>query len=156
MMSFHVVLVEPEIPQNTGNIGRICAVAGMKLHLVHPLGFKMHDSRLKLAGRDFWEELEVEQHASLQALQAKYATGRFFFTTSRTDKKYTDFHYTAGDFFVFGRESKGLSPAILASHPDTSIRIPMLPQGMRCHNITNAVAIIVYEALRQLDFPHLS
>jgi tRNA (cytidine/uridine-2'-O-)-methyltransferase len=152
---FHIVLVEPEIPQNTGNIARTCSVTGVKLHLVHPLGFKIDDTKLKRAGLDYWHELDIEHHDSFAQLQAKYPAGRFFCATTKASRAHTDFQYEEGDFFVFGKETKGLPPEILNRHRETLIRIPMRP-STRSLNLSNSVAIVVYEALRQLNFPGLS
>lgn len=153
-MSFHIVLVEPEIPQNTGNIARTCAVTGAKLHLVHPLGFKIDDAKLKRAGLDYWHDLHIEHHDSYADLRAKYPDARFFCSTTKGSSAHTDFTYQEGDFFVFGKETKGLAPEILAENRDTLIRIPMLPV-MRSLNLSNSVAIVVYEAYRQIGFPDM-
>lgn len=153
-MSIHIVLVEPEIPQNTGNIARICAVTGAALHLVRPLGFEITDSRLKRAGLDYWHHLNIEYHDSFNELKQKYPHGAFFCATTKADKLYSDFHFPQNAFFVFGKETKGLSSEILAQHPNTLIRIPMLPT-LRSLNLANSVSIIVYEALRQMNFPEM-
>ncbi|SFI84320.1 tRNA (uridine(34)/cytosine(34)/5-carboxymethylaminomethyluridine(34)-2'-O)-methyltransferase TrmL [Thermoflavimicrobium dichotomicum] len=153
-MSFHIVLVEPEIPPNTGNIARTCSVIGATLHLVRPLGFEIDDAKLKRAGLDYWHELNIQFHDSFAHLKQAYPNGRFFCATTKADKFYTDFTYQEGDFFVFGKETQGLAPEILEAHQDTLIRIPMLPVK-RSLNLSNSVAIVVYEALRQLQFPHL-
>lgn len=150
-MPFHIVLVEPEIPPNTGNIARTCSVTGAKLHLVHPLGFEITETRLKRAGLDYWNDLDIEHYDSFWDLKAKYPEGRFFCATTKGSKLYTEFRYKEGDFFVFGKETKGLPDEILSKHKDTLIRIPMKPDA-RSLNLSNSVAIIVYEALRQLDF----
>jgi tRNA (cytidine/uridine-2'-O-)-methyltransferase len=148
------VLVEPEIPQNTGNIARTCSVTGMKLHLVHPLGFEIDDAKLKRAGLDYWHELHIEHHDSFAQLKEKYPNGRFFCATTKAKKAHSDFRYQEGDFFVFGKETKGLAPEILRSHAETLIRIPMRPVS-RSLNLSNSVAIVAYEALRQLNYPGL-
>lgn len=153
-MPIHIVLVEPEIPPNTGNIARTCSVTGAKLHLVHPLGFELDDAKLKRAGLDYWHDLGIEHHDSFWHLKEKYPEGRFFCATTKGSKRYTDFRYQEGDFFVFGKETKGLPPDILNQHPETLIRIPMKPDT-RSLNLSNSVAVVVYEALRQLDFPGL-
>lgn len=151
-MSFHIVLVEPEIPQNTGNIARTCAVTGAKLHLVRPLGFEIDDAKLKRAGLDYWHDLGIEYHDSFEELRAKYPDARFFCSTTKATKSHTEFTYREGDFFVFGKETKGLAPEILEANRDTLIRIPMLPV-MRSLNLSNSVAILTYEAFRQIGFP---
>ncbi|MBA4493424.1 tRNA (uridine(34)/cytosine(34)/5-carboxymethylaminomethyluridine(34)-2'-O)-methyltransferase TrmL [Paenactinomyces guangxiensis] len=153
-MSIHIVLVEPEIPQNTGNIARTCAVTGASLHLVRPLGFEIDDARLKRAGLDYWHELNIYYHDSFAQLKEKFPDGRFFCATTKADKSYTDFRYRGGDFFVFGKETKGLAREILDQHRESLIRIPMRPVT-RSLNLSNSVAIVAYEALRQMDFPSL-
>lgn len=150
----HIVLVEPEIPQNTGNIARTCAVTGATLHLVKPLGFEIDDAKLKRAGLDYWHELNIEYHDSFAHLKEKYKTGRFFCSTTKAKQSYTDVCYQMDDFLVFGKETKGLSTEILEAHQDTQIRIPMRPVT-RSLNLSNSVAIVTYEVLRQLDFPGL-
>ncbi|SFX57413.1 tRNA (cytidine/uridine-2'-O-)-methyltransferase [Thermoactinomyces sp. DSM 45891] len=151
-MSFHIVLVEPEIPQNTGNIARTCAVTGAKLHLVKPLGFEIDNAKLKRAGLDYWDDLGVEYHDSFADLKRNYPDARFFCSTTKGSSWYTDFTYREGDFFVFGKETKGLSNEILEANRDTLIRIPMLPVR-RSLNLSNSVAIVTYEAFRQIGFP---
>lgn len=153
-MPIHIVLVEPEIPQNTGNIARICAVTGAVLHLVKPLGFEISDRKLKRAGLDYWHQLDIRYHNSFKCLKSEYSESRFFCATTKADKSYADFHYQEGDFFVFGKETKGLSTEILYLHPDTLIRIPMR-KSLRSLNLANSVSIITYEALRQMNFPNM-
>ncbi|TCS96826.1 tRNA (cytidine(34)-2'-O)-methyltransferase [Hazenella coriacea] len=153
-MPIHIVLVEPEIPQNTGNIARTCAVTGATLHLVKPLGFEIDDTKLKRAGLDYWHELNIEYHDSFTQLKAKYPTGRFFCATTKAKQSYTDVRYLADDFLVFGKETQGLAPEILQAHAETLIRIPMRPVT-RSLNLSNSVAIVAFEALRQLGFPEL-
>ncbi|MEK4356685.1 tRNA (uridine(34)/cytosine(34)/5-carboxymethylaminomethyluridine(34)-2'-O)-methyltransferase TrmL [Paenibacillus sp. FSL M7-1455] len=151
-MALHIVLVEPEIPANTGNIARTCAATGAHLHLVRPLGFSTDDAKLKRAGLDYWYAVHIEYHDSFAELQEKYPEGRFFYTSTKADKRYTDVEFRDGDFLVFGKETKGLPPELLAANPDTCIRMPMTDK-VRSLNLSNSAAIIVYEALRQLDFP---
>lgn len=153
-MSIHIVLVEPEIPQNTGSIARTCAVTGATLHLVRPLGFEIDDRKLKRAGLDYWDKLSVFYYDSFVELTERYPHGRFFCATTKADKLYSDFHYQSDDFFVFGKESKGLSNEILQMNQNYLIRIPMLPT-LRSLNQSNAVSIVVYEALRQVNFADL-
>lgn len=150
----HIVLVEPEIPQNTGNIARICAVTGAVLHLVKPLGFEVSDRRLKRAGLDYWNQLTINYHDSFWSLRERYKEHRFFCATTKASRSYTDFHYQEEDFFVFGKETKGLADDILKGHQDTLIRIPMR-KDLRSLNLANSVSIIVYEALRQMNFPQM-
>jgi len=153
-MALHIVLVEPEIPANTGNISRTCAATGVHLHLVRPLGFRTDDAALKRAGLDYWHAVKLEYHDSFSEVLDKYPEGRFFYATTRAEKRYSDFEYRDGDFFVFGKETKGLPADILEAGKETRIRMPM-SGAVRSLNLSNSAAIIVYEALRQLDFPEL-
>jgi tRNA (cytidine/uridine-2'-O-)-methyltransferase len=153
-MSFHIVLVEPEIPPNTGNIARTCSVTGAKLHLVRPIGFSIDDTQLKRAGLDYWRELDVQMYDSFDEVRAKYMDHRFFCATTKAKQTYSQFVYQEGDFFVFGKETKGLDTSILEEHQSTLIRVPMLPNA-RSLNLSNSVAIVLYEGLRQLNFPQL-
>jgi len=150
-MAFHIVLVEPEIPANTGNIARTCAATGTTLHLVRPLGFNTDDRTLKRAGLDYWHAVNVVYHDSFAELQAEYPDGRFYCATTKASRRYSDCRFRDGDFLVFGKETKGLSPEILAAHADTTIRMPMT-DAVRSLNLSNSAAIILYEALRQNDF----
>ncbi|MGZ4105835.1 MAG: tRNA (uridine(34)/cytosine(34)/5-carboxymethylaminomethyluridine(34)-2'-O)-methyltransferase TrmL [Tumebacillaceae bacterium] len=151
----HIVLVEPEIPANTGNISRTCSCTGISLHLVRPLGFSVDDKQLKRAGLDYWHLLDLHYYDSFDELQAKYPSGRFFFATTKAEKSYTDFAYTQDDFFVFGKETRGLPDELIEKNMETAIRIPILPDA-RSLNLSNAVAVVVFEALRQMDFPSLT
>ena len=153
-MAFHIVLVEPEIPANTGNISRTCAATGTWLHLVRPLGFRTDDRTLKRAGLDYWHAVKLEYHDSFQEVKDRYPEGRFFFATTKADKLYTEHRFQDGDFLVFGKETKGLDPAILAAHPDSLMRLPMTGD-VRSLNLSNAAAIILYEGLRQTGFSGL-
>ena len=151
----HIVLVEPEIPQNTGNIARTCALTRSVLHLVKPLGFSLEDRYLKRAGLDYWDKVEVHLWDSLDDLWQAFPRQRKWLATTRTERGYHQIKYHLDDMLIFGAESRGLpriNPAI--SFPDKLIRIPMLDIG-RSLNLSNSVAIIVYEALRQLSFPGL-
>ncbi|SES89674.1 tRNA (uridine(34)/cytosine(34)/5-carboxymethylaminomethyluridine(34)-2'-O)-methyltransferase TrmL [Paenibacillus sp. NFR01] len=154
-MALHIVLVEPEIPANTGNISRTCAATGIHLHLVRPLGFRTDDATLKRAGLDYWHAVHIEYHDSFAEVKEKYSDGRFFYATTKAQKRYTDFSFRDGDFFVFGKETKGLPPEILEAGKETCMRMPMTGD-VRSLNLSNSAAIIVYEALRQLDFPGLT
>ncbi|MGZ9583400.1 tRNA (uridine(34)/cytosine(34)/5-carboxymethylaminomethyluridine(34)-2'-O)-methyltransferase TrmL [Paenibacillus marinisediminis] len=154
-MALHIVLVEPEIPANTGNIARTCAATGIHLHLVRPLGFNTDDRTLKRAGLDYWYAVQIEYHDSFLEVQEKYAGARFFYATTKADKRYSDFQFQDGDFFVFGKETKGLPEELLAMNRETCIRMPMTDK-VRSLNLSNSAAIIVYEALRQLDYPGMS
>lgn len=150
-MAFHIVLVEPEIPANTGNIARTCAATGTHLHLVRPLGFQTDDRTLKRAGLDYWHAVQVHYHDSFQEVKELYPEGRFFCSTTKTDRLYTDAAFRDGDFLVFGKETKGLGPEIIEAHADTCIRMPMT-DSVRSLNLSNSAAIVLYEALRQNSF----
>jgi len=152
---FHIVLVEPEIPQNTGNIARTCAVTGARLHLVRPLGFSLDDRQLKRAGLDYWHELDVVCHDSFEQVEREYPDARFFLLSTHAAKSYADARFMDGDFLVFGRETAGLGPALLARRSEDAVRIPMRP-GLRSLNLSNSVALVLYEALRQNGFPGLT
>ena len=153
-MPLNIVLVEPEIPQNTGNISRTCAVTGAILHLVKPLGFSVEDRYLKRAGLDYWHLLDIRYHESLDDFFKAYPMGDFFFCTTKARHSYTEVSYTENSFLFFGKETAGLPESLLAAHYDRSLRIPMRA-GARSLNLSNSVAIVLYEALRQLDFPGL-
>lgn len=146
---FNVVLVEPEIPPNTGNIGRLCLATGSTLHLIKPLGFAIDDRALKRAGLDYWKEVDVQLWDSLENLRrSRETTARFFFLTTKSKRAYYDVHFLPGDFLVFGRETKGLPEHLLAAHPDDLLTIPM--RGTRSLNLATAVGIVLFEAMRQL------
>jgi tRNA (cytidine/uridine-2'-O-)-methyltransferase len=145
---FNVVLVEPEIPPNTGNIGRLCLATGSTLHLVKPLGFSIDDRTLKRAGLDYWKEVDVQLWDSLEQLQGEREPGsRFFFLTTKSNRAYYDVKFRAGDFLVFGRETKGLPESLLAKHSEALLTIPM--RGTRSLNLATAVGIVLFEAMRQ-------
>ncbi len=151
----HIVLYQPEIPQNTGNIARLCAAAKVQLHLIEPLGFFWDDQRLKRAGLDYWELVNIELHLNLQAYLDKYPGNRIFFATTKANHFYTEINYQSNDVIMFGPETRGLPPEILSINPDSNIKIPMY-QEARSINLANSVGIILYEALRQTDFPGLT
>jgi tRNA (cytidine/uridine-2'-O-)-methyltransferase len=145
---FNVVLVEPEIPPNTGNIGRLCLATGSTLHLIKPLGFAIDDRTLKRAGLDYWKEVDVRLWDSLEELlKAREQKARLFFLTTKSDRAYCDVRFQPGDFLVFGRETKGLPEAMLAANRERLLTIPM--QGTRSLNLATAVAIVLFEAVRQ-------
>lgn len=150
-MPLNIVLVEPEIPQNTGNIARTCAATGSRLHLVEPLGFRIDDRQLKRAGLDYWPLLDVQRYSDLDAFFARNA-GRFFFCSTKAARNHAEVEYRDGDYLVFGKETHGLPESLLAQNYENALRIPMISDA-RSLNLSNAVAIVVYEALRQLDFP---
>ncbi len=149
---FHIVLVEPEIPQNTGNIARTCAVTGATLHLVRPLGFSVDDKQLKRAGLDYWNQLDVRYYDSFEEVEQAYPDARFFLLSTHAAKNYADARYHDGDFLVFGKETAGLGEKLLSRRSEDAFRIPMR-DGLRSLNLSNAVALVVYEALRQNGFP---
>ena len=148
---FNIVLVEPEIPQNTGNIARTCAATGCRLHLVKPLGFEISDRYLKRAGLDYWQYVDVKIWESLAELQAAYPGANMYYFTTKARRRYTDVNYRDGDFMVFGKETKGLPEELLIAHPDDCVRIPMMGE-LRSLNLSNSAAIAVYEGLRQGNF----
>lgn len=154
-MALNIVLVEPEIPSNTGNIARTCALTGAILHLVRPLGFSVDDKALKRAGLDYWDLVEVHYHDSFFELLDKYPENDFYYATTKATHNYAEHRYNDESFFVFGRETKGLSSEILEGNFHKGIRIPMKTNVARSLNLANSVNIILYEALRQLDFPNI-
>ena len=145
---FNIVLVEPEIPQNTGNIARSCVVTGSRLHLVRPLGFSLDDAQLKRAGLDYWKDLDVRCYDGFPEVEAAFPRARFFLLSTHAKRSYADISYRDGDFLVFGKETAGLGPALLARRAGDAVRIPMRPD-QRSLNLSNSVAIVLYEALRQ-------
>ena len=146
----HVVLVEPEIPPNTGSIARLCAATNTPLHLVAPLGFTIDDKHLKRAGLDYWKYVDVRLHNSWQDFLQKHGSGRLLFFSKRAKISYTKARFQEEDFLVFGPETRGLPQEILDAHQERSYCIPMMGQGVRSLNLSNAVSIVLYEALRQL------
>ena len=159
-MKINIVMVEPEIPQNTGNIARTCAITGAKLHLVYPLGFSIDDKHLKRAGLDYWDKLEIEKHESLGKFLEKYnpETHHMYFATTKGKHCYSDVNYSKFKddeiFILFGKETKGLPEDLLKKYIDNAIRIPMRPV-LRSLNLSNSVCIITYEILRQINFEGL-
>ena len=154
MNDMRIVLVEPEIPANTGNIARTCAATGTELHLVKPLGFSIDDNHLKRAGLDDWHMVKVYLHDSFDKILEKYPEGRFFYLSTKGKRPYADFSYQPGDFLVFGKETAGLPEQLLKANEDHTLRIPMVP-GCRSVNLSNSVALVLYESLRQQGFPGL-
>ncbi len=157
-MKLHIVLVEPEIPANTGNISRTCSVTGAALHLVHPLGFDISEKQVKRAGLDYWDELELYEYNSFDEVREKYPDGKFYYCSTKAKNTYSSVDYTqnpdAEIFLVFGKETKGLREDLLKANYESCIRIPMR-ENMRSLNLSNSVAIIAYEVLRQFDFINL-
>jgi tRNA (cytidine/uridine-2'-O-)-methyltransferase len=150
----NIVLLEPEIPQNTGNIGRTCLAAGARLHLIRPLGFFTDDRSLRRAGMDYWPELDVSFYDNYPHFARVHPGARVFMATTKAATLYTAPRYLPGDFFMFGKESAGLPAALLQANPASCVRIPMSP-GRRCLNLACAVAVVLYEALRQGGFEGL-
>ncbi|MDF2720744.1 MAG: methyltransferase [Paenibacillus sp.] len=150
-MAFHIVLVEPEIPANTGNISRTCAATGTVLHLVRPLGFDTDDKTLKRAGLDYWHSVDIRYYDSFSQLRESLGDKRFFFATTKASKLYSGFSYRDEDVFVFGKETKGLPPELIEANRETCIRMPMTG-AVRSLNLSNSAAIVLFEALRQNDF----
>ena len=157
-MKLNVVLVEPEIPQNTGNIARTCAIIGAKLHLVRPLGFEISDKYLKRAGLDYWDKLDIEEHENLSQFLEEYPIDKnnMYFVTTKGKHCYTEIKYNQLDeaFMLFGKETKGLPENLLKDNLDNAIRIPMR-ENFRSLNLSNSVAIVAYEMLRQNEFKNL-
>ncbi len=145
----HVVLVEPEIPQNTGNIARSCLAAGARLHLVEPLGFEIEGAALRRAGMDYWEKCDIRRWPSLEALRGGAPGARFFFLTTKSDRPYWNVQFTDGDYLVFGRETRGLPESLLAAEEAHTLTIPMQPDA-RSLNLATSVGIVLYEACRQI------
>lgn len=146
---FHIVLVEPEIPPNTGNIARLCAATGTVLHLIEPLGFSIDDRQLKRAGLDYWGSVDVRLWQGLDQLWHAFPQGRFFYLSTKPTKSYLQAAFKPGDFIVFGKETKGLPEDLLRANPETAITIPMPAGAVRSLNLSTSAGIVLYEALRQ-------
>lgn len=154
-MKLNIVLVEPEIPQNTGNIVRTAAATGSAVHLVRPLGFEVSDKYLKRAGLDYWHLTEIYYYDSIEEVMDKFCKGdNFYFLSTKAKNRHSDASFKEGDFLVFGKETKGLPETLLQKYYDHTLRIPMIDEA-RSLNLSNSVAIVVYEALRQNDFFNL-
>lgn len=154
---FNIVLFNPEIPQNTGNIVRTCAVTNSKLHLIKPLGFSVSDKSLKRAGLDYWDSANISIYEDFKDFLSKNKDmENLYLITTKGDKNYSSFNFKEGDYFMFGSETKGLPDYIHDECPDTRLRIPMVPKkSARCLNLSNSVCVILYEALRQINFENL-
>ena len=155
MAQLNIVLMQPQIPQNTGNIARTCAATGARLHIVKPMGFTIDDKKLKRAGLDYWYLLDLTYYENLDDFFEKNKNGRFFFFTTKARQTHSDVKYPDKSYLIFGKETKGLPEELLLQHPDECVRIPMIDDA-RSLNLSNSVAIGVYEALRQLGYPELS
>lgn len=148
MKKFNVVLFEPEIPQNTGNIARLCACTGSKLYLVGKLGFSLSDKYTKRAGMDYWQDVDWQKVNTIEELQVQNKDAKFYYLTTKSKKSFFDTKFQEGDFLVFGPESRGIPESILSENSETSITIPMI-EGQRSLNLSNSVSIVLYEAIRQ-------
>ncbi|NLL03923.1 MAG: tRNA (uridine(34)/cytosine(34)/5-carboxymethylaminomethyluridine(34)-2'-O)-methyltransferase TrmL [Clostridiales bacterium] len=154
MAVLNIVLVEPEIPQNTGNIARTCAATGARLHLVGPMGFNIDNAKLKRAGLDYWHLLDITYYDNLDDFFIKNNSGNFFYFTTKAMHKHSDINYPDNSYIIFGKETAGLPEKLLKDNPNNCVRIPMIDDA-RSLNLSNAVAVGVYEVLRQWDFPNL-
>ncbi len=156
MAVLNVVLVEPEIPPNTGNVARTCSVTGARLHLVGPMGFEISDKHLKRAGLDYWNLLDITLYENLDDFWRRNPAPaeKFFYFSSKAKRRHSDVQYPDGCYLLFGKETAGLPKELVQAHPDTAVRIPML-SDVRCLNLSNSVAVGVYEVLRQWDYPNL-
>ena len=148
-LPFHLVLVEPEIPPNTGNIARLCGATGTVLHLVGKLGFSIDDRQLKRAGLDYWDAVDIRRAESLAELEAAHPAARWWYTSKKAARTHVQADFLPGDFIVFGKETRGLPEELLAVHPDRAIRIPIFSPVVRSLNLSTAAGIVLYEALRQ-------
>ena len=153
-MPFNIVLVEPEIPQNTGNIARTCAVTGSNLHLIKPYGFRITDKTLKRAGLDYWHLLNIIEYDNLDEFFQRNHGSTFYYATSKGRNRHSDIKFKDGDFILFGKETKGLDEQLLKDNEQFAVRIPMI-NDTRCLNLSNSVAIVLYEALRQNNYFNL-
>ena len=154
-MQLNIVLIEPEIPQNTGNIARTCAATGARLHLVGPMGFHITDKQVKRAGLDYWDKLDITYYDSTAEFFEKNSGGTFYYFTTKAEQAHSDVEYPNGCFLVFGKETKGLPEPLLKKNHDFCVRLPM--RGIiRSLNLSNAVAVGTYEVLRQWNYPELS
>ena len=150
----NIILHQPEIPANTGNIGRTCVATGTKLHLIEPLGFKLNEKSIKRAGMDYWEHLDVTRYVNFEEFLEKNPNAKIWMATTKAKHIYTEVEYSPDDFIMFGKESAGIPEELLVDYEETCIRIPMLEQ-VRSLNLSNSVAIVLYEALRQNGFSHM-
>ena len=154
MSKLNIVLLEPEIPSNTGNIGRTCVATGTRLHLIEPLGFRLNEKAIQRAGMDYWKDLDVTTYLNYDDFLAKNPGAKIYMATTKAKKLYTEAQYEEDCFIMFGKESAGIPEEILVKHPDTAIRIPM-NEDIRSLNLANSVAIVLYEALRQQGFANM-
>lgn len=153
-MALNIILFEPEIPANTGNIGRTCVATGTRLHLIEPLGFRLNEKSIKRAGMDYWEHLDVKRYINFEDFLEKNPGAKIYMATTKGQHVYSDVNYEPDCYIMFGKESAGIPEEILVKHPDNCIRIPMLSE-IRSLNLSNSVAVVLYEALRQNNFDHM-
>ena len=154
MAALNIVLFEPEIPANTGNIGRTCVATGTRLHLIEPLGFKLNEKAIKRAGMDYWKDLDVTTYINYEEFLEKNPNAKIYMATTKARRVYTEVSYEPDCYIMFGKESAGIPEEILVQNPETAVRIPMIGD-IRSLNLGNSVAIVLYEALRQQGFPGL-
>ena len=154
MAKLNIVLYEPEIPSNTGNIGRTCVATGTRLHLIEPLGFRLNEKAIKRAGMDYWSDLDVTTYVNYEEFLEKNPGAKIYMATTKSRQTYTEVSYEPDCYIMFGKESAGIPEEILVKHPDTCVRIPMIGET-RSLNLSNSVAIVLYEALRQNNFDHM-
>lgn len=154
MAKLNIVLHQPEIPANTGNIGRTCVATGTRLHLIEPLGFRLNEKEIKRAGMDYWKDLEVIRYVNYEEFLEKNPGAKIYYATTKAQHTYTQVNYEPDCYIMFGKESAGIPEEILVDNPDTCVRIPML-DSIRSLNLSNSVAIVLYEALRQNHFDHM-
>ncbi len=154
MSKLNIVLFEPEIPSNTGNIGRTCVATGTRLHLIEPLGFRLNEKAIQRAGMDYWNDLDVITYLNYEDFLAKNPGAKIYMATTKARQTYAEVQYEEDCYIMFGKESAGIPEEILVQHPDTAIRIPM-NENIRSLNLANSVAIVLYEALRQHNFEHM-
>ena len=154
MAKLNIVLYEPEIPSNTGNIGRTCVATGTRLHLIEPLGFRLNEKAIKRAGMDYWSDLDVTTYVNYEEFLEKNPGAKIYMATTKSRQTYTEVSYEPDCYIMFGKESAGIPEEILVNHPDTCVRVPMIGET-RSLNLSNSVAIVLYEALRQNNFDHM-
>ena len=150
----HIILHQPEIPANTGNIGRTCVATGTSLHLIEPLGFRLNEKEIKRAGMDYWQQLDVSRYVNFEEFKEKHPGAKIWMATTKAKHVYTDVTFGPDDYIMFGKESAGIPEEILVDYEDTCVRIPMLDE-IRSLNLSNSVSIMLYEALRQNDFAQM-
>ena len=151
----HIILHQPEIPANTGNIGRTCVATGTSLHLIEPLGFRLNEKEIKRAGMDYWQHLDVTRYMNFQEFQEMHPGAKIWMATTKAHQTYTDVKFGSDDYIMFGKESAGIPEDILVNNQETCVRIPMIGD-IRSLNLSNSVAIVLYEALRQHNFAHMN